>query len=118
MLDRKGRVGKPSLRLELIDEHLRERGKGREAALLVMGEPCLDIGLARGSGIDRQARDRVVRSSSKSQGCTRRSTATRKSPAVHGRAAMLEGVGQFPKFQDQYYGVAEGDDRRSSANCI
>ncbi|MGA2684724.1 MAG: serine--tRNA ligase [Verrucomicrobiota bacterium] len=23
----------------------------------------------------------------------------------------LEGVGQFPKFKDQYYGVAEGDDR-------
>jgi seryl-tRNA synthetase len=23
----------------------------------------------------------------------------------------LEGVGQFPKFRDQYYGVAEGDDR-------
>jgi seryl-tRNA synthetase len=24
----------------------------------------------------------------------------------------LEGVGQFPKFKDQYYGVAEGDDAR------
>ena len=23
----------------------------------------------------------------------------------------LEGVGQFPKFKDQYYGVAEGDDK-------
>ena len=31
----------------------------------------------------------------------------------------LEGVGQFPKFKDQYYGVAEGDDtRRSSENFI
>jgi seryl-tRNA synthetase len=33
------------------------------------------------------------------------------SPPLMVGSQCLEGVGQFPKFRDQYYGVAEGDDR-------
>ncbi|HEY4952114.1 MAG TPA: serine--tRNA ligase [Verrucomicrobiae bacterium] len=35
---------------------------------------------------------------------------TEVSPPLMVGAHCLEGVGQFPKFKDQYYGVAEGDD--------
>jgi seryl-tRNA synthetase len=35
---------------------------------------------------------------------------TEISPPFMVGPACLEGVGQFPKFKDQYYGVAEGDD--------
>jgi seryl-tRNA synthetase len=36
---------------------------------------------------------------------------TEVSPPFMVGPQCLEGVGQFPKFRDQYYGVAEGDDR-------
>ena len=36
---------------------------------------------------------------------------TEVSPPFMVGPQCLEGVGQFPKFKDQYYGVAEGDDR-------
>jgi seryl-tRNA synthetase len=36
---------------------------------------------------------------------------TEVSPPLMVGPQCLEGVGQFPKFKDQYYGVAEGDDR-------
>ena len=36
---------------------------------------------------------------------------TEVSPPLMVGPQCLEGVGQFPKFRDQYYGVAEGDDR-------
>src|SRR5436190_3549487 len=36
---------------------------------------------------------------------------TEVSPPFMVRPECLEGVGQFPKFKAQYYGVAEGDDR-------
>jgi seryl-tRNA synthetase len=36
---------------------------------------------------------------------------TEMSPPFMVGPQCLEGVGQFPKFKDQYYGVAEGDDR-------
>ena len=36
---------------------------------------------------------------------------TEMSPPFMVGPQCLEGVGQFPKFRDQYYGVAEGDDR-------
>jgi seryl-tRNA synthetase len=39
-------------------------------------------------------------------------------PFMVGEQCMV-GVGQFPKFKDQYYGVAEGGTmRKNSANCI
>jgi len=37
---------------------------------------------------------------------------TEVSPPFMVGPQCLEGVGQFPKFRDQYYGVAEGDDQR------
>jgi len=37
---------------------------------------------------------------------------TEVSPPFVVGAQCLEGVGQFPKFKDQYYGVAEGDDAK------
>jgi seryl-tRNA synthetase len=36
---------------------------------------------------------------------------TEVSPPLMVGPQCLEGVGQFPKFKDQYYGVAEGDDK-------
>ncbi|HZF02228.1 MAG TPA: serine--tRNA ligase [Methylomirabilota bacterium] len=36
---------------------------------------------------------------------------TEVSPPLMVGSQCLEGVGQFPKFKDQYYGVAEGDDK-------
>jgi len=36
---------------------------------------------------------------------------TEVSPPFMVRPECLEGVGQFPKFRDQYYGVAEGDNK-------
>ncbi len=36
---------------------------------------------------------------------------TEVAPPLMVGAHCLEGVGQFPKFKDQYYGVAEGDDK-------
>lgn len=36
---------------------------------------------------------------------------TEVSPPLMVGPQCLEGVGQFPKFRDQYYGVAEGDDK-------
>jgi seryl-tRNA synthetase len=41
---------------------------------------------------------------------TREHGYTEVSPPFMVGPACLEGVGQFPKFKDQYYGVAEGDD--------
>ena len=38
---------------------------------------------------------------------------TEVSPPLMVGAHCLVGVGQFPKFKDQYYGVAEGDDARN-----
>ena len=43
---------------------------------------------------------------------------TEVSPPLMVGEQCLVGVGQFPKFKDQYYGVAEGDDEESWANCI
>jgi seryl-tRNA synthetase len=43
---------------------------------------------------------------------TREHGYTEVSPPFMVGPQCLEGVGQFPKFKDQYYGVAEGDDRR------
>jgi seryl-tRNA synthetase len=42
---------------------------------------------------------------------TREHGYTEVSPPFMVGPQCLEGVGQFPKFRDQYYGVAEGDDR-------
>lgn len=41
---------------------------------------------------------------------TREHGFTEVSPPFMVRPECLEGAGQFPKFKDQYYGVAEGDD--------
>jgi seryl-tRNA synthetase len=42
---------------------------------------------------------------------TREHSYTEVSPPFMVGPQCLEGVGQFPKFRDQYYGVAEGDDK-------
>lgn len=42
---------------------------------------------------------------------TREHGYTEVSPPLMVGPECLEGVGQFPKFKDQYYGVAEGDDK-------
>jgi hypothetical protein len=45
LVDRECLVGKPPPRVELVNEHLRERGEVREPASLVKREPGLDIRL-------------------------------------------------------------------------